>query len=107
MGVLNPRFEEEGTAPGLAAHWKVRAHTALQSIAGFASAPEQAQEDFERWFNLLDSFPEGTLALAFFDALLEGIEDFGEGWGTDFYLTELPDTVITADFAGEPTESHE
>ena len=54
------------------------------------------------------AFGDGALALAFFDPLAEGIEDFDEAWANDLYLTELPTgQVITAAFGGGAVEDLE
>ena len=62
MPVLNPSFEDAGALPGEAEHWALSAMTSLEEIAGFGTAPEEAWEDFERWFELLDSI-DGTVPI--------------------------------------------
>jgi len=101
MGILNPSFEDAGAQPGLAEHWTLTTSVAGQRIAGFGPVPEEAWEGFERWFELLTGFAPGSLALALFDPLAEGHEDFEEAWSSDLYLIELPSgQVITAPFGG-------
>lgn len=108
MSILNPSFEMAGAQPGLAEGWTLTTSVAGQRIAGFGPAPPEAGEDFERWFDLRLDFPPGGLALAFFDPLSEGHEDFDEAWGNDLYLTELPSgQVIAAPFGGRAVEDLE
>jgi len=108
MGILNPSFEDAGAQPGLAEHWTLTTSVAGQRIAGFGPVPEEAWEGFERWFDLLTEFAPGSLALALFDPLAEGHEDFEEAWSNDLYLTELPSgQVITAPFGGGAVEDME
>jgi len=107
MGVLNPGFEDAGASGGLAEHWTLTSHTALERVAGFGPDPHRGREDFERWTELLNGFADGQLVMGLFDALAEGYEDFADGWGTDVYLTELPNAVITAHFGGGAVEDCE
>ena len=107
MALLNPGFEDEGASIGLAEHWTLTTLTALQGIAGFGPSPHRAQEDFDRWTDLQDGFGDGDLAIGLFDVLAESLEDFSDGWGTDVYLNELPDAVITAPFGGGAVEDCE
>ena len=108
MAILNPSFEDAGPEPGMAEHWTLATSVAGQRIAGFGPTPHRAWEDFERWFELRLSFPPGSLALAFFDPIAEGFEDFEEAWSNDLYLTELPSgQVITAPFGGGAVEDME
>ena len=108
MPILNPSFEDAGAEPGLAEHWTLMSHVAGQRVAGFGPPPHRGWEDFERWFEHLASFPPGALAIAFFDPVAEGFEDFEEAWDNDFYLTELPSgQVITAPFGGSAVEDME
>src|SRR5690606_6228036 len=108
MAILNPSFEDAGAAPGEAEHWTIVTVTSLERIAGFGPAPHRAWEDFERWFDLLLAFGPGQLALAFFDPIAEGFEDFEEAWANDLYMTELPaGQVITAPFGGGAVEDME
>ena len=108
MAILNPSFEDAGAAPGEAEHWTIVTVTSLERIAGFGPAPHRAWEDFERWFDLLLAFGPGQLALAFFDPIAEGFEDFEEAWANDHYMTELPaGQVITAAFGGGAVEDME
>jgi len=72
MAILNPSFEDAGPLPGEAEHWAISAVTSLEEIAGFGTAPEEAWEDFERWFELLDSIDDVVVVLAFFDSALKG-----------------------------------
>ena len=63
MPVLNPSFEDAGALPGEAEHWALSAVTSLEEIAGFGTAPEEAWEDFDRWFaTLLDASPRTARA---------------------------------------------
>lgn len=108
MAILNPSFEDAGAEPGQAAQWTLVTSAGRERIAGFGPAPHQAWEGFERWFDLLPAFGDGSLALAFFDPLGEAIEDFDEAWANDLYLTELPPgQVITAAFGGGAVENLE
>src|SRR3989339_868812 len=106
MTLLNPSFEEEGPNPGEAAHWTMRTAAALERIAGFGPDPHRAWEDFERWSELVVSLGPGDVALAFFDQLAEGFEDFEDGWDNDLYLTELPSGhVVPTPFGGGTDEA--
>lgn len=108
MPVLNPGFETAGDAPGQAAHWTIVSFTSLERFAGFGPVPHQAVEDFERWTEFLDALGQGNIAIAFFDPLAEGYEDFDDAWQNDFYLYELPTGhVITAPFSGGAVEDME
>ena len=108
MAIVNPSFEDAGAEPGQAQHWTLTTSVAGQRIAGFGPAPDEAWEGFERWFELLTEFAAGSLALALFDPLAEGHEDFEEAWSNDLYLTELPSgQVITAPFGGGAVEDME
>jgi hypothetical protein len=92
--LLNPTFSDPGATAGEAAHWTLRTLCQAQRIAGFGPAPERAQEDFERWFALRTNFAQGDVAMAMFDALAEGIEDFEEGWNDGPLLTELSGGLV-------------
>ena len=108
MAISNPSFEDAGAAPGQAEHWTMRTAAALERIAGFGPDPHRAWEDFERWFDLVLSLGPGDVALAFFDPLAEGFEDFEEAWANDLYMTELPTgLVVTAPFGGGAVEDLE
>ena len=108
MAIQNPSFEDAGALPGEAEHWTLQAFTGLRRIAGFGPVPHRAWEDFERWFELLDDFDGITVALALFDPLAEGYEDFEDAWNNDLYLTELPTgQMITAPFGGGAVEDME
>lgn len=108
MAILNPSFEDAGAQPGEAAHWTLQTLASRERIAGFGPAPHEAWEGFEWWFDLLDDLAAVTVAIAFFDPLAEGYEDFNEGWGNDLYLTELPTgQIITAAFGGGVVEDLE
>jgi hypothetical protein len=108
MALLNPSFEDEGAAPGLAEHWTLVTSVAGERIAGFGPEPEEAWEGFERWFELLLDFAPGSLAIGFFDSHAEGYEDFEDGWSNDLFLTELPSgQVVAAPFGGGVVEDME
>ena len=96
MALLNPSFEDEGALPGEAEHWTLTAVTGLEVLAGFGAAPEDAWEDFERWFALLASLDDVTVVLAFFDSALKGYEEFDSGWANAVYLYELPPAQLHA-----------
>ncbi|PIE65644.1 MAG: hypothetical protein CSA24_02290 [Deltaproteobacteria bacterium] len=101
MPILNPSFEDAGAHPGEAEHWILQAFTGLRRIAGFGPAPHRSWEDFERWFALTHDLDGIPVAIAFFDPLAEGVEDFEEVWDNDLYLNELPTgQVVTAAFGG-------
>jgi hypothetical protein len=87
--LLNPTFHDPGALPGEAVHWTLRTLCQGQRIAGFGPVPESAQEDFERWFELRKSFGQADIAIAMFDSLAEGYEDFEEGWNDGPLLVEL------------------
>ncbi len=108
MPVLNPSFEDAGALPGEAEHWTLSTVTAAERIAGFGPSPHRASEDFERWSELRAAFGDGDLAMALFDPLAEGFEDFEEAWMSGVYLTELPPgQVVTAPFGGGAVEDME
>ena len=108
MAISNPSFEDAGASPGEAEHWTLQTVTSLQRIAGFGPTPQEAWEGFERWSVLLDEFDCLTVAIAFFDPLAEGFEDFEDAWDNDIYLTELPTGhVVTAPFGGGAVEDLE
>ncbi|MCP4548413.1 MAG: hypothetical protein GY835_18295 [bacterium] len=90
MSILNPRFDTPGTYPGEAESWTLRTHVAVAEFAAFTPEPLFAWEDFSRWYDFKFSLDECTVALAMFDPRKEGFEDFEEGWGNDYYLTEIP-----------------
>jgi len=108
MAIANPSFEDAGAAPGQAEHWTLRSVASLERIAGFGPDLYRVWEDFDRWFDLVLSLGPGDVAIAFFDPLAEGYEDFEEAWDNDLYLTELPSgQVITAPFGGGAVEDLE
>jgi len=108
MPLLNPSFEDAGTLPGEAAHWTLTAVTSLEAIAGFGASPEEAYEGFERWHVHLASLEDVPLVLAFFDADIEGHEDFDDGWANAVYLRELPPgQLATCAFGGGAVEDCE
>ena len=108
MAILNPSFEDAGAQPGEAEHWTLQTFASRERIAGFGPAPHEAWEGFERWFELALTFAAGGLAIAFFDPLAEGYEDFEEAWDNDLYMTELPSgQVVTAPFGGGAVEDLE
>jgi hypothetical protein len=108
MALLNPSFEDAGAIPGEAAHWTLTAVTSAEEIAGFGAAPEEAWEDFERWFDLLDSINDVVVVLAFFDGALKGYDAFESGWANAVYLYDLPPAqLVTATFDGFAIEAFE
>jgi len=108
MGISNPGFETVGLYPGAAEHWTLSGHTALQGVAGFGSTPALGWEGFERWYRLLLDLADIPTVRAFFDSLVEGLEDFEEAWSNDVLLTELPTGRVTAaSFHGHPVEDLE
>ncbi|MBN2527608.1 MAG: hypothetical protein JXR76_14540 [Deltaproteobacteria bacterium] len=108
MPVQNPGFETAGDEPGQAAHWTILSFASLERFAGFGPKPHQAFEDFDRWTEFLDELGQSNIAIAFFDPLAEGFEDFEDAWQNDFYLYELPTGhVITAPFSGGAVEDME
>ena len=108
MAIQNPGFENGGANPGDAEHWTYLTVTSLERLAGFGPTPHEAWEGFERWFDLLNDFGTLTVAIAFFDPLAEGHEDFEEAWNNDIFLTELPTgQVETAPFGGGAVEDME
>ena len=108
MAILNPSFEDAGAQPGEAEHWTIQTVAGRERIAGFGPAPHEAWEGFERWFDLALVFADGDLAIALFDPLAEGYEDFEDAWDNDLYLTELPTgQIVTAPFGGGAVEDME
>jgi hypothetical protein len=108
MPILNPSFEDEGALPGEAAHWTLTAVTSLEEIAGFGTLPEQAWEDFERWFELLAELDSVLTSRAFFAPGTDGFESFTTGWGAGAYLFELPPAqVVPAPFSVDNVEDCE
>ncbi len=108
MPILNPSFEDAGTLPGEAAHWTLTSVTSLEEIAGFGALPEQAWEDFERWFELLAELDSVLTARAFFAPGTDGFEAFASGWGAGVYLFELPPAqVVPAPFSAADVEDCE
>ncbi|RJS13381.1 hypothetical protein DRW03_36125 [Corallococcus sp. H22C18031201] len=89
MPLLNPSFEDAGGRPGEAAHWTLTVVTRLEALAGFG-VPEEAYEDFERWYAWHATLSDVPVALAFFSGQREGFEAFSRGWDNDGYLFELP-----------------
>lgn len=100
---MNPTFTDAGAAPGQAAHWTLRTFCAAERIAAFGPAPHEAWEGFERWFDLRLAFAQGDLAMALFDPIPEGHEDFEEAWANDNYLSELPAGQIAVATFGDGT----
>lgn len=108
MALQNPSFEDGGVLPGEAAHWTLTAVTSLEVLAGFGPVPEQAWEDFERWHTLRAALEDVPVALAFFDTVAEGYEDFEEGWANAVFLHELPPAqLVTCPFGGGTVERYE
>ena len=108
MALLNPSFEDAGLLPGEAEHWTLTASTSIEVLAGFGTAPEDAWEDFERWYALLASLDDVTVVLAFFDSALKGYEEFESGWANVVYLYAFPPAqLVTATFDGNDVEDCE
>jgi hypothetical protein len=108
MPLLNPSFEDAGALPGEAEHWTLTAVTSLEVLGAFGTAPEDAWEDFDRWYALLDSLDDVTVVLAFFDSALKGYEAFESGWANVVYLYELPPAqLVTCAFGGGAVEDCE
>ena len=108
MPILNPSFEDEGALPGEAAHWTLTAVTILEEIAGFGTLPEQASEDFERWFELLAELDSVLTSRAFFAPGTDGFESFTTGWGAGAYLFDLPPAqVVPVPFSVDAVEDCE
>nr|BDT32011.1 hypothetical protein MFMH1_16800 [Myxococcus sp. MH1] len=93
MALLNPSFEDAGARPGEAAHWTLTAVTRLEVLAGFG-VPEEACEDFERWYVWRAALSDVPVALAFFSGQREGFEAFSRGWDNDGFLFELPPALL-------------
>lgn len=105
MALRNPSFEDAGLRPGEAQHWTLTAVTSLEVLAGFGPAPEEAWEDFERWYTLRASLESMPVVQALFDTLAEGHEDFEEGWANRLYFLELPPAqVVACPFRSGPVE---
>lgn len=96
MALQNPSFELPGSQPGEAAFWTLTSVTRLEVIAGFGTSPEQAWEDFERWFPLLDDLERVATVRAFFDLERTGVEAFEKGWSNGGYLFTLPPSQLVA-----------
>ena len=106
--LLNPNFRDCGIQQGEAAHWALRTFCQRQSLAGFGPSPERATEDFERWLKHASAFEQGDLAMAMFDPLAEGLEDFEEAWNDGPFLTELSGGIAEpCVFAGSTSENME
>ncbi|WP_338869434.1 hypothetical protein [Myxococcus stipitatus] len=105
MALLNPSFEDAGTWPGEAAHWTLTVVTRLEALAGFG-VPEEACEDFERWYVWRPSLSDVSVALAFFSGQREGFEAFSRGWDNDGFLYELPPAqLVLHRFKGDVVET--
>ncbi|WAM28298.1 hypothetical protein [Myxococcus sp. NMCA1] len=105
MSLLNPSFEDAGAQPGEAAHWTLTAVTRLEALAGFG-VPEEACEDFERWYVWRAALSDGPVALAFFSGQREGFEAFSRGWDNDGFLFELPPAqLVPHRFEGQTVET--
>jgi hypothetical protein len=108
MGLENPSFEAPGVLPGEALHWTLSSVTGREELAGFGPVPVRAWEDFERWHALLAALEDASVALAFFDTVAEGYEDFEEGWANAVFLRELPPAqLVTCAFGGGTLEHYE
>ncbi|ADO70298.1 hypothetical protein [Stigmatella aurantiaca] len=105
MALLNPSFEDAGARPGEAAHWTLTAVTRLEALAGFG-VPEEACEDFERWYVWRAALSDVSVALAFFSGQREGFESFARGWDNDGFLFELPPAqLVPHHFEGQAVET--
>lgn len=105
MALLNPTLTEAGPTPGAAEGWTVTSFCSAERLAAFGPAPVGAREDFERWTPFLDTFPEGGLVLAFFDALAEGLEDVEEGWMPGVFMQAFSEALLDAcSFGGSGVE---
>jgi hypothetical protein len=110
MALVNPRFEDAGAAPGLAAMWTLTTVVAAERLAGFGPDPARAVEDFERWFDLQLGFATagGDVVFAVFAPLQTGFEAFERGWANDVFLTHFPDgNSVVCGFGQGPTEDLE
>ncbi|NRD63330.1 hypothetical protein HRD49_16380 [Corallococcus exiguus] len=105
MALLNPNFEDAGAWPGEAAHWTLTAVTRLEVLAGFG-VPEEACEDFERWYVWRAALSDVSVALAFFSGQREGFEAFSSGWDNDGFLFDLPPAQLVPHlFEGQAIET--
>lgn len=108
MSLVDPTLREPGPTPGSAKGWTIASVCQAQRLAAFGPSPARAREDFERWSDLLVTFPDGGLVLAFFDAAPEGYEDFEEGWTTSAFISEFSDALLDAcTFGGGSIEDME
>lgn len=105
MALLNPSFKDAGAWPGEAAHWTLTAVTRLEALAGFG-VPEEACEDFERWYVWRAALSDVPVALAFFSNQCKGFEAFSRGWDNDGFLFELPPAqLVPHRFEGQAVET--
>lgn len=105
MPLLNHSFEDEGALPGEAAHWTLSAVTRREEIAGFGVAPEQAWEDFERWFELSRDLGAAPTARAFFGVGVDGFDAFAAGWGAGVFRWDLaPAQLVPGAFSAADIE---
>lgn len=104
MGLLNPTLRDPGPAPGSAAHWTIVSVCQAERIAAFGPSPERAQEDFERWNDLVLAFTGGALVVAFFDPIARGYEAF-DIWADGGFIDAFPDVLLVATAFG--TDSFE
>ncbi len=104
MSVLNPRFEEAGSGPGEASHWRLRSVCA-HAIATFDAGAAEGIETFELWSafdTVLESIPT---VIALFDPRREAVEDFEEAWANDTFVWSLQNArAVAARFGSEPAE---
>jgi hypothetical protein len=99
---VNLGFELAGAAPGLAAGWTLAFQASAEEVAGYAPAPERAQEDFSGGWLGNESFvfalTQAVVEPALYDEAPESIEDFEEGWSNnESFLRELT-SAAAADY---------
>ena len=108
MALANPTLRDAGATPGSAKGWTLASICHGQRIAGFNPPPLRAAEDFERWSELVTTFAEGALVLAFFGVVPQGHEDFEAGWTPSAFITAFSDALLdTCPFGGVGVEDME